>query len=634
MVPRAVTLAALDAPDPRPLLLTARSSPAPRSYSYGSGAISGSVLTYQDLASFAWHGLPDPLVRLRSNVQESAGDILTGLKAVDVGASEAFLLRTLPLGSPIAFESVLRPGAPLYAFYPVRKLAEEALDQYAYETKLSRLSRTNPPAFLRRAPEVIENREALTGQEWLTALFGVWAGAFPWFTFKPVPRMLLNAPDGPLEPELAAMSVAQSEPRSMRAILDDVLGVFVGYTLRVDADNDVVLVPPPWHPDAANALELSYADLYTLPLGEVDALSVVNRATVRSQGWEFIEEQEVAPPSYLVRHSQSQPILTELHTTGAAAQGATYVPTQDLPEGLEAGYKLTFVTPAGENVVVTIASEASFNNNGITTEPLPAALPDRSVADFSPRDREEVGESLWRFGSDEGGVLVGGDELDITFHLRMYESDRVIRPSGYWDLTLQYDVLETVKLKRQKTQVIERRHAQGPDMVFRVALTWSERGVDVQVLYFSTGEPAEDSRYAYRLDLNAHGAKWGRSQKTVSATWGEENISELPGAQESRDTFGEITATLQSDTFPLDAEQCLQVARGLVAANLHPKKRYALEQSTWNAFLIGGDVIGRKVRLPNGEEGVVESVDYADAFEFDAAFVASSFEVVVTEPLV
>ena len=474
----------------------------------------------------------------------------------------------------------------------------------------------------------------LTGRAWLERLFTAWRARYPWFTAKPVPTLKLETPGGAYEPKLEALNVPQDPGslQSMRAIVDDVLNIFVGYTLRVDADNDVVLVPPYWHEAALPPLELGAFDLVSLPRPEVDALSIINRATVRSQAWKFVGDQEVAPPAYLTKHSQSQNILTELLTTGNALLGATYVPTQDLPEGMEVGYVLTFVTPAGESVDVTIAETAYFNNNGISVEPLSAPLPDRSKADFTPRDREEVGGSLWRFGTAEEGVLVGGDELKLHIRLRMYESDRVIRPSGYWDLTLQSDQTETVKLERQKTKVVERTHAQGPDMVFRVALTWAERGVDVNVLYFSTGAPAEDSRYAYRLDLNAFGAKWGRSPKTVSATWGEEEqLSEVPGVAQSRDTYGEIAVTLESSVFPLDAGVCLDVARSLVTANKDPVSRFTLEQSTWNAFPVHPGRIATRVTLHTGEAGVVEGVSYGDGFAYNDASVTSTFDLLVTD---
>ena len=506
----------------------------------------------------------------------------------------------MPLGAAVPFKFALS-DVPAYTFYPVRKGQAEALDAYSYETKLSKLARTVPPAFLRRATGVIAGRDSLTGREWLEALFAAWAARYAWFTFKPVPRMLLYAPDGPLEPLLEAMSIPQEgDGRSMRAILDDVLGVFAGYTLRVDFENDVVLVPPPWHEAAELTLELSYADLYTLPQPEVDALSMINRATVRSQAYEYRQDQQVASPAYIVRHSQSQPILVELHTTGAAAAGATYVPTQDLPEGMAVGYVLTFKTPAGESVDVTIASEAAFNNNGVTVEPLSQDLPEGSVADFKPRDRQEVGATLWYFKDGDTPVLVGGDELEIELRVRMYESDAVKRPSGYWDLTLQYDEVETVKLKRGETKTIERRHAQGPDMVLRLSLTWAERGVDVYVPYFSTGEPATDSRYAYRVDLNAFGAAWGRANTTVSATWGEDaQLGELPGAQGSRDLYGELNAPpLQSDTFPLHPEQALSARTG-------DKRRY---QDAWSDQLPATQKNLSKIKGKWGGGGEVEQL--------------------------
>ena len=82
------------------------------------------------------------LVRLGATLSETAGDLLTGVRAVDLQASESFLSRTLPLGAPHDFYTCF--GRKTHTLYPTRKSGADFTDAYSFETKLSRLARTTP----------------------------------------------------------------------------------------------------------------------------------------------------------------------------------------------------------------------------------------------------------------------------------------------------------------------------------------------------------------------------------------------------------------------------------------------------------------------------------------------------------
>src|SRR5690606_9437575 len=76
----------------------------------------------------------------------------------------------------------------------------------------------------------------------------VWAETYPWLDWNPLPDLLLRTSDGPVELEVAALSLLQVEgrSRSMRQLIDEMLSLFTGYVLRADADNKLTLVAPPW----------------------------------------------------------------------------------------------------------------------------------------------------------------------------------------------------------------------------------------------------------------------------------------------------------------------------------------------------------------------------------------------------
>ena len=594
---RDVAWAPIETPPPRPVTSLGQVSPASRqSFAYLTGQITGSSLNYPDLWAFAWY-LPliaDPDDRIRSNIAETTGDVLVGLQAVDVSAGEAFLRRQLTLGEAHAFADAIDRNRTLYAFFPRRKHMVAGLDDYAYETKLARLNRTYPPSVLIEADEVDEYETSLTAGEWLEWLFEQWAELYPWFTFKPVPELYLRRATGDYTGDAGlvfseALSIIQDEdnPRSMRSIIDEFMEIFDGHLLRVDADNDFVILPPFWSPAYdGGMLELDSFDLYELPEPEEDAEAIINQATVRSQGFEFVEDQAVMVPGCsrkrAIRHdidfdSEGPPIACN----GFESVGSD-VPSADVhfwPVADE-------VLPGVSTLTITLNAVVRYKS-GLTDD---AEAHDITVTPDQPEHELPMDGQWHQLVRVEGSALTalfGQVATGFVSVRALYDHER----RGVW---LWYHDMR---------------------------------------LSSSPGGTPDTALFSFKLELNGDGTAWARSDIAATGTFGLDEV--VPGLQESRDQFGVVERQIRSDFFQLTNEQCLQIAEGIVVNHKDPQRRYReLEQSAWRAFPVKPEHIGRRIRLPNEDLGVVEAWSYMDAFEYASALVRSTLTAVVADPLV
>jgi hypothetical protein len=225
---------------------------------YLSGSVSGTVLSYPDAASFAWYDLvtlyeifPE---RIRSSYDVTLGRTLVGTPQADVSAEETVpRINEVTLGTSVLYPTMLRPldtiarlraiedqgGSPIY---------EQPL---AYETRLAALSRMFPPSVYATTLDAIGTSTA-TAQEVLQYLFDEWTELFPEFSAKPVPPLVLfvEDDDGRYTRTLTTDRIYLRQPedreRSLQTILEEFRAIFVGYGVSVDADGDVVIIPPPW----------------------------------------------------------------------------------------------------------------------------------------------------------------------------------------------------------------------------------------------------------------------------------------------------------------------------------------------------------------------------------------------------
>lgn len=218
------------------------------------GTVSGSLLSYPDVASFLWFDaleLPD---RIRSSYEVTLGRTLVGTPQADVSAGETVpRAESVRIGDLVAYPTMIRPTRPI----AVLRAIEDAgglptFEQpIAYETRLAALSRLFPPSLYTTTQDALGQATA-TAQEVLQHLFDVWADLFPDFRAKPVPPLVLFVPDETgrytrtLETDRIYLKQPEGQERSIQTLLEDFRAVFVGYGVTVDAEGELVIVPPPW----------------------------------------------------------------------------------------------------------------------------------------------------------------------------------------------------------------------------------------------------------------------------------------------------------------------------------------------------------------------------------------------------
>lgn len=229
--------------------------------SYLGGSISGSTLSYPDAADFIWYEYRELFEifpeRIRSSFDVTLGRTLVGTPQADVSAEEVVpRINELTVGSLVSYPTMIRPLETIATLRAIedqggRPIYEQPL---AYETKLAALSRMFPPSVYATTLDAIGSATA-TAQEVLQYLFDEWTELFPEFSAKPVPPLVLFVEDEDgrhtrtLETDRIYLRQPEDRERSLQTILEEFRAIFVGYGVSVDAEGDVIIIPPPWASD-------------------------------------------------------------------------------------------------------------------------------------------------------------------------------------------------------------------------------------------------------------------------------------------------------------------------------------------------------------------------------------------------
>lgn len=274
--------------------------PAYQDFSYiSSGSADGfTLLLESSVYGFVWWRSSSADDRVRSSFRIGVGDIFSGFEAAEVAANETFFDREISPGEELDYTDVfLTPQAKVRQ----RLLStNDDLRAYTYETVLSRMNRVFPVSVAVRAVEVDPVQSALTAGAWINYLFGLWAAEYDWFDFVPVQEPLLR--DGSsLTAEAFALIQDSENPKSMRAIINEILTVFTGHRLVPRADGRLSIVAPTWsNVYTAAPIPLGLEDFYTLPnVFPEDFSSIVNKVNVKSQGYTYITDQALIAPAYV-----------------------------------------------------------------------------------------------------------------------------------------------------------------------------------------------------------------------------------------------------------------------------------------------------------------------------------------------
>lgn len=255
-IPPDAAPAPIEAPFPNPASIEAELPiPAANSEGYiGAGSAEGTILSYPDVSDFVWFDLLELPVRIRSTFDVTLGRTLIGTPQADVSANET-VPRTegLSIGDLVAYPTMIRPTRPIATLRAIEDAGGNPVYEQpiGYETRLAALSRMFPPPVFVTTQEALGVAEA-TAQEVVQYLFDQWATIFPEFTAKPVPPLVLFAPDelGVYNRTLTTDRIFLRQPegreRSVQTLLEQLRAVFVGYGVSVDAVGDLVIIPPPW----------------------------------------------------------------------------------------------------------------------------------------------------------------------------------------------------------------------------------------------------------------------------------------------------------------------------------------------------------------------------------------------------
>lgn len=472
-IPLAVTEAPLEAPFASPALVTAElPGIAVEPAGYFGGTASGTSLSYDDVSDFVWFALFDwdAIVsgsRIRSSFEVTLGRTLVGTPQADVSASETFpRAEALNVGDLIAYPTMIRPLRPIALLRAIEDggglpIYEQRL---SYETRLAALSRMYPPSLFATTLEAIGTPTA-TAQEVLQHLFDLWAQIFPEFRAKPVPPLVLFAPDetGAYTRTLTTDRIYLKQPegreRSIQTLLEDFRAIFVGYGVSVDAEGDLVIIPPPWAETFARPMIADPA--YRRGPGwvvDLDTLGAGTREDVGSSAWAidptFDEDQLEVDVTIHQRLSESptgpRSLSAELSYSGVqAASSVRLVPgvpvevTRELVPFLGLGgfgpssiatYRLTWTRPGptgGSIAVELVTATLSFVRPALFMLPATTLY----VGHGLTLDAYAVGEIGIRT------VTVSGDDLETPVPAPALDGSRVInrQEASYADVDFVED---------------------------------------------------------------------------------------------------------------------------------------------------------------------------------------------------
>lgn len=674
-IPEPGTLMRLPGFEARPTSISA-SLPniAGRSGNYGAGGgrIMGARLQYDHLAAYAWWSLASPEDRYRSSIQETAGDILRGVSAVDVSASEAYPVLQRGVGDSVDFYPATQWGRATHKLTVTRQLAEEHTKAYQYGTMLGRLSRTNPPQILVDAQEVI-SKNSMTAQEALTYVLTQWKATHPWLDWEPIPKLELGILDSEgkwVEPNTRALALLQNEdrPRSMRDMLDEFLSIFSGYLLRANSSGKLELIPPPWATDARAPLMVSNHDVYDLSrTADRDYESIINQATVRVKPWGYQPGQPVMQPAEFSVTGWSEgdeaAEVKEIDPTysatsegiwlGADQRGeATLTPEWPPLEGLLVGtdavhldvklkgrfgwQRQPFATiergispltlysgsDTTEYQVVEVGEEASQGAIQLEVLPLVYALPVGRRIAFE-RGAVRVSEA-----AEAGAETLKVDALPMGLSVaeRGDTSSLALSLDGKEHLVLSTRWYEDQKSRTYETKLWARSAGDG-----NIQLRWEGKNG----LRYEWGSGGV-IRLAILATLDGVGQVWQQDRITYGATFGtvtddlENDDIKLPGVAASQSAHGIREATINASFFSPTLEEAGQIAQAFVAANLSPIERFEVEQGP--RLPVYPDDMNRMVILSNGVTGQVEAWEYSDSFAAGGVSMRSGFTLVRSAP--
>lgn len=500
----------------------------------------------------------------------------------------------LELGQKYVIGNLMTPYMPMYQFYASELRRDRGLRTYTFESLIGRLNRFRPKA------DFVDNTGPFTVSQALERIFQRWQDEFEWFGYAPIPPLYLRVGGQLREPTIPVIILINEKDqpkKTMREWLDLFLAPFAGYSLRANAQNKLEIIPPPWvfNPPPIILTDEVVGNEYAVT---ETTQSIVNAATVRSQGYQFVEGQEVLERSAWRMKPLAFDPSDNRRVLGYPAPPRTWGP---VPADIPSGYK-----DLGQSLVVypELGGEVTFK-----VQKDPAA----SIATDTPMT---LTLTLYRWGfqhSNLGPIFLGS--VNHTANLALDGSEQLL-----WDAAGSG-------------------WAPGPPIPsptyvdLRIYGRFVNDGIEIRLasknlhekrISFSTGV----WDLGFLITVAGTAKKWQRSEKVEVGKWGY-NEQTSPGLETSQERFGVRELEVNTSLYQLDADTCAAMAQSIVEERLNPGEY--VDFNLVDPRALQPDDVGAVVRHPSGKQGILTRYEYEENHSSDTQRVRVRARIRVTK---
>lgn len=611
--------------------------------------------------------------RVSTRVLEDAGDVIRDVNLVDVSASETLAAAEHDPTGTVAWRPALASTNYYQFLVKTRdKTAGGHVTTHQLETILGKLNRAYPRSVtasgrMIRTALSLPPGSTVTMRQALQFTLQRWAAEFTWLTWATLPELTVQTSSGTITPVVEALALRQppNGKRSARQWLDEFLGLFAGYVLRVNTTGQLVIVPPP---TGAPTLTLPASKIITLDRS-VSFDNIINRATVQSNVWAH-EPTEFSHP-VTISAASTNPDAQAWVGNGTAPPGRDRSGFTALPNFTEGDTPVVIPVPLHEDVIPSLGTvflDVHVDGYHRTWDAVEGAHVtaqwfNQNVGFFQEgvltEDAQE-GDTVLRVAPLEQPLLNGteiffphrGSSIPVT--VRAYVSGNHARGATTINLAspapglpaLTGDVARGTAFLHSRIQFstgwdVVSQASTGPNtLAYRLSMDTSPEGVltlewmpPLNLSHRDPLNPQDEFEFGIRVAIRAYTYNWTRTSNQVSATFGDATnpgqVSDLPGFVDSQGDFGIIERTLPAGFVNLSVDDSMAIAQAYVRANMHPRERVTLEVTP--DLPIKPSDINKLVHVaPLGAEAVIESWEHTEMFDNTSASVTTRVTGVLT----
>ena len=479
------------------------------------------------------------------------------------------------------------------AFYPRAAQNEQAESEYDGVTLLTLMLNAFPaPVFEERLESVNADAQSI-----ITDRFVAWAAEFPWFAYEAVPDLRTpstsyTGTSGRVESRVVSFPQAGRDRVSMYDQLEALLSPFPG-TVFFGTSEGLLRIVPVWGPaaDAEPFRTLEGSDVTSVSVGAPSVGTIINRATVRSRGYQVSEDVEVMQPAWF-----------QLGSRQLTGRDVWFTPPVDRVNLQEPSDSASTSLQADELTPADNYNEQTPGLWPVNTERLPAG-PGISLVDSLGEPLVTVawrqycgGSAATATLSDSGTIGLGLIETIIPF-------------DGAWRSTLFWGV--NVGIETAQVTVQCRWSAARQGVEFRLAdpTTLETSQALVPGCFWMVEFTLNDGSVGF-VEREAPSVTFGivAEGDSLPTTGGGNAILD------SQNTFGVREEIIDVRGYALTVEQSRRIAEGYVLANITPRAVRELGLGWKGSTRVVFDDRGRLVGLPDGGEGLIVGRSYSDDF--------------------